>query len=85
MQRNKQNFFVTNQTPLIKRAADLAALLGQRPTTILGLAEASEIFRINVDYILLRQARERLSAGKKDSTDETVRKIEKAYKEYKKK
>ena len=76
---------MTNQTPLIKRAADLASILGQRPTTILGLAEASEYFKINVDYILLLQARERLSTGKEDSEDETVRKMKEAYEEFKKK
>ncbi len=76
---------MTNQTPLIKTAANLAAILGQRPTDILGLADASDYFKINVDYILLLQARDRLTTGKDESTDETIRKMKEAYEESKRK
>lgn len=71
---------MTNQTPEIKLAADLALVLGQRPTDVLELRDAPGCWRVVVDWLLITQAKERLVSGNEKTVDEQIREMKKLYK-----
>jgi hypothetical protein len=70
---------VARQTTEIKLAADLALILGQRPTAMLELEDAPGSWRVIVDYMLITQARERLATGENKATEEQIREMKKLY------
>ena len=79
----KQNFFVEQKDPTSEKAALVGLLTNERPTEILGL-KGHATFLLEVDFLLLTRALEKMLAGKDETASEKLAEMDKAYEMIKK-